>query len=169
MQKVIIIGNCGSGKTTFAKKLGQKTGLPIIHPDRAYWHGSWQTRDRDAFDAALQQALDKPCWIMDGNYHRTLPYRLEHCDTVFFFDLPTITCLWGITRRVIANYGRTRPDMGGNCPERFDRNKWALYRNVFLFNRQHREQYLTLLKGATGVNVTVFRNRKQAERFLDSL
>lgn len=165
MERILIIGNAGSGKSTFAKKLAAQTGLPLVHLDKLYWRGNWEHLSRPEFDALLQAELEKPSWIMDGNFNRTIPKRLQYCDHVFFFDLPTVTCLWGITQRIFQSYGKTRSDMGGNCPERFDRKKLPLYRNVLSFNRQHRKEYHRILK-ESGVPVTVFRSRKDAQRYL---
>ena len=120
------------------------------------------------FLSSHQNTLEKPQWIIDGNFHRTLPHRLEYCDAVFFFDLPIWSCLWGITKRVFENYGKTRPDMGGNCPEHFDAQKISLYRNVLLFNRQHRKEYYKLLENTPHVKVTVFRKRRQVKVFLNN-
>lgn len=168
MERILIIGNAGSGKSTFAKALAQKNGLPLVHLDKLYWRGDWAHLSRAEFDTLLQTELEKPRWIMDGNFNRTIPHRLRYCDHVFFFDLPTATCLWGITQRIFQSYGRTRPDMGGNCPERFDRQKLPLYRNVLSFNRQHRKEYYRLL-AESGKAVTVFHSRKQAELFLNAI
>jgi len=126
IRKALIIGSPGSGKSTFGRKLAQKTGLPLVHLDKLYWRGDWDHLTREEFDAVLQVELDKQEWIIDGNFNRTLPHRLQYCDTVFFFDLPSVTCLWGITKRVFTHYGKVRPDMGGNCQERFDRQKPVL-------------------------------------------
>lgn len=169
MQRILIIGNAGAGKTTFAKALAKKLELPLVHLDRLYWQGNWEHLSREAFDAALQTELEKPRWIIDGNFNRTLSHRLQYCDAVFFFDLPTVTCLGGITRRVLSNYGKTRDDMGGHCVEAFDMQKLSLYRNVLKFNRQHRKDYYALLEKATCAEVTVFRTRRQAEDFLKSI
>ncbi|MEE0840408.1 MAG: AAA family ATPase [Acutalibacteraceae bacterium] len=103
MKRILIIGNSGSGKTTFAKALAEKTQLPLIHLDKLFWCGEWEHLSRDEFDAILQKELEKPEWIIDGNFSRTIPHRLKYCDTVFYFDLPTITCLWGSTVRVVKN------------------------------------------------------------------
>ena len=168
MERILIIGNAGAGKTTFARQLAEKLALPLVHLDQLYWRGTWEHLDRDAFDLLLQKELEKPLWIIDGNFNRTLPLRLQFCDTVFFFDLPTVTCLAGITQRVLANYGRTRPDMGGSCKECFDKQKLSLYRNVLTFRKQHRKDYYDLLSKAENVNVIVFKSRRQAKQFLQS-
>lgn len=169
MERVLIIGNAGSGKTTFARQLAEKRKLPLVHLDKVYWHGSWEHRSRTEFDAILQEELEKPRWILDGNFNRTIPHRLQYCDTVFFFDLPTLTCLTGVTKRILINYGKSRDDMGSGCTEYFDAQKIPFYRNVLTFNRQHRRDYYDLLSKAKNVNVIVFRSRRQANRFLKNI
>ena len=169
MERILIIGNAGAGKSTFARALADKTGLPLVHLDRLYWRGNWEHVSREEFDILLQAELAKPQWIIDGNFNRTIPMRLQHCDTVFFLDYPTGVCLWGITKRTFANRGRTREDMGGNCPEHFDGQKPALYRAVLQFRRKHRKNHYRLLSQAENVRVIVFKSRRQAKKYLEGV
>ena len=107
MQKVLVIGCSGAGKSTFARRLRDRTGLPLYYLDRL-WHKPDRTNvTREAFDRGLAQWLARPAWILDGNYSRTLPQRLEACDTVFFLDFPLEVCLAGVENR----RGVQRPDM----------------------------------------------------------
>ena len=107
MQKVLVIGCPGAGKSTFARRLRDSTGLPLYYLDRL-WHKPDRTNvTREAFDRGLAQWLARPAWILDGNYSRTLPQRLEACDTVFFLDFPLDVCLAGVENR----RGVQRPDM----------------------------------------------------------
>jgi len=168
MERILIIGNCGAGKSTFAKALAQKLRLPLVHLDKLYWCGDWEHLSREDFDAALLTELQKPQWIIDGNFSRTLPLRLEYADTVFYLDIPTLTCLWGLTKRVITNYGRTRDDMGGNCPEYFDKQKPELYKGAITYNRRNRKNFYRLLS-ATDKKVIIFKSRRQIRNFLEGL
>ena len=168
MKKILVIGNMGAGKTTFALKLSEKLNLPLVHLDKLYWCGHWEHHSREDFDRFLQAELLKSEWIIDGNYNRTLPHRLMFCDTVFFFDFSPLTCLWGVTKRVVKNYGKTREDMGGECPEYFDKKKIELYKNVFKYNKNNRERYYEILKN-TDVDVIVFKKRKEVKRYLQKI
>ena len=165
MKRVLVIGGNGSGKSTFSKKLGEKTGLPVVHLDKIWWRGNWEYISREEFDVLLDNELKKEEWIIDGNFERTLEERIKYCDTVFYFDFSTVKCLFGVTERVLKNYGKTRDDMGGNCPEKFD---FEFYKAVLRFNRKNRPKTKALLE-KYGPNVVVFKSRKQADKYLNSL
>lgn len=107
MNKAIIIGCPGSGKTTFAEKLQKCTGLPLYYLD-AIWHKPDKTHiPREEFDQRIVEIFETPKWIIDGNYKRTIEMRMKQCDTVFLFDLPVEMCLQGATDRV----GKERYDL----------------------------------------------------------
>ncbi len=107
MKKAIIIGCPGSGKTTFAIKLKEITGLPLYHLD-AIWHKPDKTHiPREEFDERITDIFAQPEWIIDGNYKRTIEMRMKECDTVFLFDLTTEICLQGVTERI----GKDRYDL----------------------------------------------------------
>lgn len=161
-KRILLIGCGGAGKSTLARRLGEETGLPVVHLDKLYWTDEWKHLDKDAFDRALEAELKKPEWIIDGNFARTLPRRLEVCDLVVYLDYSTRVCLWGAIRRILQNYGKTRPDMGANCPERFDPEflKWIL-----TFRRIKRPGLLETIR-ASGKPCRILTSRREAEAFL---
>ena len=167
MERIMIIGCGGVGKSTLAKKLGEKTGLPVVHLDQIYWSpGNWQHLEKDEFDALLMQELQKPRWILDGNFNRTMELRLEKCDTVIYLDFNRITCILGWMKRVVTNWGTAREDMAPGCNEWFDPEfaKW-----LWNFNKLNRSRYLAILEKQKDKEVYIFRNRRQVRNFLNTL
>lgn len=107
MQKILVIGSPGAGKSTFARKLREITQLPLYYLDQL-WHKPDQTNiSREEFDLRLADWIAQECWIIDGNYQRTLRVRLEACDTIFLLDFPVETCLAGAESRI----GKEREDL----------------------------------------------------------
>ncbi|MBD5307575.1 MAG: adenylate kinase [Bacteroides sp.] len=107
MNRIVIIGCPGAGKSTFARKFAAKTGLPLHYLDMI-WHRADRTViGREEFDRQLDKLVIEDEWIIDGNYARTLSKRLAHCDTVFFFDIPLEVCVEGAKSRL----GKERVDM----------------------------------------------------------
>ena len=107
MKRIMVIGSPGAGKSTFARKLREKTGLPLYYLDRIYHLPDRTHITREAFDAKLAEITAKQEWIIDGNYGRTIEIRLKACDTVFLLDYPLDVCLAGARGRV----GQKREEM----------------------------------------------------------
>lgn len=159
MRRAIVIGCPGSGKSTFARKLRDRTGLPLIYLDQIWHKPDRTTVTREEFDRKLLEELNKEAWIMDGNYARTLATRLSHCDTVFFFDLPTETCLAGAEARV----GKMHEDLPWLETE-FD-PEFRQY--IMDFRRDRLPQMRETLKNAPPeVQIVVFRSREETEEYL---
>ena len=105
--KILVIGSPGSGKSTFARRLRDRTGLPLFYLDMLFHKPDRTTVGREEFDARIHEIIRQSEWIVDGNYQRTLPLRFEACTDVFLFDLPVEECLEGAASRI----GRSREDM----------------------------------------------------------
>ena len=166
MERIMIIGCGGSGKSTLARALGEKTGLPVVHLDQIYWSpGNWEHLEPDVFDALLEAELEKPRWIIDGNFNRTLEARLNQCDTVIWLDYNRFVCIAGWLSRVLRYRGKSRPDMGPGCGEKFDPEFLGW---LWTFNRKHRKKYQTLLQSQKGKDIHVFKNRRQLKHWLSA-
>ena len=161
MQKVLIIGCPGSGKSTFSRALSQQTGLPVCHLDLLYWNADKTTVPKELFLSRLSAVLDSEQWIMDGNFSSTLPLRLEHCDTVFFLDYPSELCL----ESVRARRGKPRPDMP--WVEEEEDAEFMQFISNFAVDR--RPNILALLQKYPQKTIHVFQNRAQADAYLASV
>ena len=166
MERILVIGCGGAGKSTLARQLGDKLNLPVVHLDKLYWKPGWVQESREEFDRKLSLELDKGRWILDGNFNRTMPQRMAKCDTVIYLDFPRMTCLLGVMKRILTTYGKVRPDMGDGCPERFDLEflQW-----VWNYNKNNREKIYQLLDEAAHAQKIVLKNRRAVKAFLKNL
>lgn len=166
MERILIIGCGGAGKSTLARQLGKKLDLPVVHLDTLFWKPGWVQESREEFDRKLSVELEKPRWILDGNFNRTMPQRMAKCDTIIYLDFPRLTCLMGVIKRIVTTYGKVRPDMGEGCPERFD---LEFLRWVWNYNKNNRERNYQLLNEAAHAQKLVLKNRRAVKQFLKSL
>lgn len=162
MKKVIVIGSPGAGKSTFARRLRDKTGLPLHYLDML-WHKPDRTAvSKEEFDAQLEKLLKQDRWILDGNFQRTLELRLKICDTVFFLDYPLELCLASVERRI----GQVREDMPWIETE-FDPEfrQW-----IIDFQQKQLPQTYELLKAYQNQkNIVIFKSRQEADSYLNML
>ena len=168
MQRVLVMGSSGSGKSTFAQRLSAITGLPIVSIDALFWKPGWVESDRDEFRERLEKATRQPRWIMDGNYTSAAgELRRDVCDTVIWFDLPRATCMMGILTRIAKSYGKVRPEMAEGCPEKFD---FEFFRYVWRYRAQQRPVLLKYFEALRpDQSLICFKQRSEADRYLDGL
>ena len=161
MKKIIIIGCPGAGKSTFARALSATTGIPLFYLDMI-WHKADKTNiSREEFDQRLGGIMTGESWIIDGNYQRTMEWRIKECDTVFLLDFPKEICLEGAEKRV----GKAREDM-----------PWVeetLDEDFKVFIETFREKVLVkiyhLLNLYKDKNIIVFKSREDINHYIENL
>ncbi len=167
MRRIMIIGCGGAGKSTLARHLGRMLDLPVIHLDREHWQAGWREPPRAWWAGRVRELVNRPTWIIDGNYGGTNDERLTAADTVIFLDFPRWLCLWRVVKRRIQYHRRTRPDMAAGCPEQLD---WAFLRWIWTYRAHQRPDILRKLEAhRRHKRIIVLSNPAQARRFLKKL
>ena len=164
MQRVLVIGSGGAGKSTFATRFGEATGLPVVHLDACYWRPGWDPTPKEEWTRTVDEIAAREAWIMDGNYSGTLDRRLAACDTVIFLDLPRAVCIRRVLWRSLRYWGRSRPDMAPGCPERMTLEfvQW-----VWKYRRKHRPGILLRLEAiAAEKRVIILESTHAVDQFL---
>ena len=166
MQRVLVMGCSGSGKSTFGRALAGKLGLPFVSLDQLFWQPGWREPDMQDFTAKVTHAAEGPAWVIDGNYTRygAGELRRERADTIVWFDLPRRVCMLSVIRRSAASYGKVRPEMAPGCPERFD---WVFLSYVWTYRATQRPKLLAYFSALRGdQRLVTFTARAQSTDFL---
>jgi adenylate kinase family enzyme len=142
MERVAIVGCSGGGKSTLARAMGERLGLPVTHLDNLYWKPGWTESRLEEFRPKVDAVAAAPRWIIEGNFTSASALRFARADTIVWIELPVALCLWRAFSRMLLNFGRSRADLSPGCPERFD---VEFYRYIMSWNRLTRPKMAAAL------------------------
>ena len=163
----MVIGSCGAGKSTLAKKIHDLTQLPLIHLDKAYWQAGWIEPDPEAWQQKNAGLVAGDRWIIDGNYGSSMVERIQRADTIVDLHVPTWKALLRVLKRIRMYRGTSRPDMAENCNERIN---LEFLHYVLMFNLSRKPQNKKRLeKYAKGKTIYTLKTDKQVANFLKVL
>ena len=103
MQRIVVLGCAGTGKTTFARALAEAIGAPAVILDDI-WRPEWGADDLETFRKLLRETHAGDRWVSDGNFAlATFGLRLPRADLVVWLDRPRWLCLWRASIRVFRS------------------------------------------------------------------
>ncbi len=152
MQRVLVLGPPGAGKSTQARALGQQYGLPVFHLDQFFHQPGWGAPKPEVFRAEVERLAQRTAWVIDGNFTGTLAPRLQRADTIYLLEAPRWLSMIRVIKRVIVNYGQVRADMPPGCPERFD---FEFLRFAWGWNQIQRLEVMAAINGFHGKTITL--------------
>ncbi|KAH8926476.1 hypothetical protein BT69DRAFT_979629 [Atractiella rhizophila] len=118
--RVVILGNCGVGKSTLGDRLATILDLPILHLDEFFWLPGWNHRSNDEFKEKVLEVTRKSerGWIVDGNYQARIGTVLEDESTdVIWLDPPLLLYFPRILMRTLRRILRITPPCKEGCTE----------------------------------------------------
>ncbi|SET55037.1 DNA topology modulation protein [Paenibacillus sp. NFR01] len=167
MNRIMIAGSAGAGKSTLSRQLGEALQLPVVHLDTLYWNPGWVASGDEEMQRRVEAYVALDQWIIDGNYNKTFPMRLERADTIIFLDMPRPLCLYRVLKRRIQYHGRSRPDLTEGCPEQID---WAFLKWIWDYPKRSRLKIIQAMEAQQGVkNIIFLKGRKAVKAFLQDI
>jgi hypothetical protein len=99
MERINVTGTSCSGKTTLARAIAQRLGLPYTELDALFWGPGWEPVPFEVFHARVTDAVRGDRWVLDGGYSTVRPHIWERADTVVWLDYPMPLVLGRWARR----------------------------------------------------------------------
>lgn len=171
MQRIVIIGCSGTGKSTLARKVGGRLGLPVVHLDALYWEPGWVEPETAAFRARVATAHADERWVSEGLYlSKTFDLRLPRAELIVWLHQPRWLCIARVVWRALTYRKGTRPDLAPGCDEQFDSGFLPLLAYIWTFEREKRPRTQAAVEQlAPGTPVVHLRGDRQAAAFLEGL
>ena len=143
MKRIVIVGPAASGKTTFARQLAERLGLPNIELDAVRWGRNWKEVSQNVLRQKVEDILirNDARWIMDGNYPRLKDLLWERADTLIWLDYPLRVVLWRFFKRLVRGerlFHNNREQWGRNLFCRQSLFLWLL-RTYWSRRREYRK------------------------------
>src|SRR3989344_5222480 len=119
INRIAIIGISASGKSIFARKLADKTGLPLIHMDQLFWRGHLVAVAETEYLQKHQEIIQQEKWIIEGYIEESMADRLKRADQIIYLDYPGWLCaIWSI-KRWFNHRREARPELPREALEKF--------------------------------------------------
>jgi adenylate kinase family enzyme len=113
---VLVWGPSCSGKTTVARRISERIGVPHFEIDAIFWKPNWVETPPDELLAEVSRRLEENTagWVFDGNYRYSRPLLLPLADTVVWLKLPFRVVFWRALNRTIGRIVSHEPLWGYN-------------------------------------------------------
>jgi adenylate kinase family enzyme len=173
MQRIVILGCTGSGKTTFGRKLAARLGYPATDLDDLNWLPGWTMRPTEEFFALAKDAASHPQWVIIGNYSRVREAIWPRADMFIWLDYPFPRVFWQLLRRSVLRAVDKNPICNGNIEswKQFFSKESIMLWFFKTFRKRRREYGAIFAAGGNSPNIAYIRLRspKAAEEWLQNL
>jgi adenylate kinase family enzyme len=90
-KKILILGDSGRGKSTFAEKLSKKIDIPFYSTDDFFWKIKFtEMRDKQERINEVNKIYDKDQWILEGGTRHLIYRGIELADVIYFLSFSNI-------------------------------------------------------------------------------
>jgi adenylate kinase family enzyme len=110
--RIAVAGVSGAGKTTLARRLADRLGLPHTEIDGLYHGPAWTPRETFVDD--VRAVLAQPAWVTEWQYRQVRPLILDRAELLVWLDLPTPVVMRQVVGRTVRRRRRRVELWNGN-------------------------------------------------------
>jgi adenylate kinase family enzyme len=114
VQRISVVGNSGSGKTTVTRQIAAALDVPHLELDSVYHQPDWQPLDDEMFRSRVRAFTDASAWVIDGNYSAVRDIVWARADTVIWLDPPRIRVMRQVIGRTLRRMATREELWNGN-------------------------------------------------------
>ena len=144
MQRVVVFGTTGSGKSRLAERLAARTGLRVVELDALFWGPEWQPAPLELFRHRVEREIKDGGWIVVGIYGQVRDLTWKAADTLIWLDLPFPLVMWRLLRRTIRRVF-TKEDLWGTGNRESMAGAFFSRQSILLYalktHRRNRERF----------------------------
>lgn len=171
-RRVNVVGTSSSGKTTFARALAERLGVPHVELDALHWEPDWTEATPEVMRGRTAAAISGDAWVVDGNYSVVRDLVWARAEAIVWLDYPLPTILWRYASRTKRRI-RSREELWAGTGNR-ERIRNVLGRDGLLWwilstYRRRRRDYPERLAAAPHLVAFRFRSPDAAVTWLDGL
>jgi adenylate kinase family enzyme len=168
--RILVYGVTGSGKTTAAREIAARTGLPLVEVDELCWRPGWVQLPEQEMRELLGRVAAQDRWVLDSAWGIWLDLVLPRAELVVGLDYPRWFSLQRLVRRTVARAADKRPVCNGNTESwRQALGGDSIVRWHFRSFAGKRERLRGWAAAADGPAVLLFRRPRDLERWLRRL
>ncbi len=143
MQRVVVLGRGGAGKSVVALRLGELAGLPVTELDQMFWSADLRPTPHDRWEELQRELAAGIRWVLEADLgpYDSLQPRLASADTVVILDFGVLRCAWRAMHRsrpradfwwwLLTGPRRSRPRVLAAV------DRWALGADVHVLRSPH--------------------------------
>lgn len=176
MQRISVAGNSGSGKTTIARAVAERLGVPHLELDSVFHQPDWQELPIEDFRRAVSERAAGDAWVIDGNYRaRVADLIWSRADTVVWLDYPRRLVMTRMVRRTFGRLLLGRELWNGNKESLRNALSWnpqtSIIRWAWTHHHEYGETYAAAMTDPANAALTFVRLRhpREAAAWLASL
>ncbi len=170
-RRILVYGVTGSGKSTTAARIAERTGLPLTLVDDLTWEPGWVAVDTAVQRQRMTTVVAEDRWVVDSSYSAWLDVVVPRVELIVGLDFPRWLSLQRLVRRSLRRWATNELVCNGNTEslrQLFSRDSIVVW-HFRSFRRKRDRMRAWAAASQGGPHVLLFSRPRELEAWLEQL